>query len=878
LSGGPRDDGGNALDNVYAYYGVGQGGKVAMVNALPTDETVLEVPTESVHMSRLSGLAVRNALIALALPNADTVALGDAKQRKLLGRVDVAAPRGVAFDAQRRLLVISNGQLVRYNVGRNNAALTNREVLVDTGLDEPRRITLGRDGRIYVGDWGQSHQVKVFDDTGKRLMTLGEPGGPTVGKYNPKRMHNPKGMAVLPNGELWVAEHNNAPRRVSVWSTEDGSFIRAMYGPSSYGGGGRIDPKDETRFYYAPYSKGAVGMEFKLDWEKGTSELVNVYARDGHGTAFNFFREQAPQYPVYVNGRQYMTTSFNANRTAGSPMMGISLMEEDGVARPVAAIMRPRHWNIFEQEEFRALLPSYFHLDHPGRGGSGGSRKDQLRHVAVWSDLNDDHAPQVDEVQVRQLPAMYRSFVVQDDLSVISSHTDTIRPHSFTEGGAPIYRAEDFHRSVENFEEKTEGVRQQAITTPDGWTIVSDAPQRGFKNGEKVWTYPSRWPSLHASHHAPKPQHPGQMIGTTRMVGPAVTPGIGEAGPIWGINGNAGVVYLMTSDGLFVDTLGKDGRLAPNWGHNEATRQATRGLLLNDVSLVGESFFPTLNGTSDGNVYLVAGKAHSSIVRLDGFDSVRRLQPRTLTISRADYDRAKQYHLRREQRRQETRGQPSLTVRMRDEAPTLDGKLDDWRNASWAEIEKGVQAALCVTDERLYVAYSTTKGDLLSNGSPSLRMLFKHGGALDLQLGTDPNAAGARGDPVVGDLRLLVTRRDGKLTAALYRPEVPGTPKDKRVAFQSPQRTIYFDAIEDVTEQVELASDHDVYEFSIPLDTLGLDVSRGMTLTGDFGVLRGRKGETYERLYWSNKATNITEDVPSEAMLRPALWGRLRFQ
>ena len=38
-----------------------------------------------------------------------------------------------------------------------------------------------------------------------------------------------------------------------------------------------------------------------------------------------------------------------------------------------------------------------------------------------------------------------------------------------------------------------------------------------------------------------------------------------------------------------------------------------------------------------------------------------------------------------------------------------------------------------------------------------------------------------------------------------------------------------------------------------------------------------RLKQTLQRAYWSNKATGITADVPSEAMLTPQLWGKWEF-
>ena len=45
----------------------------------------------------------------------------------------------------------------------------------------------------------------------------------------------------------------------------------------------------------------------------------------------------------------------------------------------------------------------------------------------------------------------------------------------------------------------------------------------------------------------------------------------------------------------------------------------------------------------------------------------------------------------------------------------------------------------------------------------------------------------------------------------------------------------------------------------------------------DLGVLRGSNFQTTQRVYWSNKATAITADVPSEAELTPKLWGKWRI-
>jgi hypothetical protein len=138
-------------------------------------------------------------------------------------------------------------------------------------------------------------------------------------------------------------------------------------------------------------------------------------------------------------------------------------------------------------------------------------------------------------------------------------------------------------------------------------------------------------------------------------------------------------------------------------------------------------------------------------------------------------------------------------------------------------------------------------------------------------IGASARASEQRDQPVAGDSRLLVTRVKGKTLAMLYRAVVPGTPDP--IPFSSPWRTITLDRVEDVSAQVEFAGTNGNYELSIPLGTLGLKPVAGQRLKGDLGVLRGNGFQTVQRVYWANKASGITADVPSEAELTPKLWG-----
>ena len=93
-----------------------------------------------------------------------------------------------------------------------------------------------------------------------------------------------------------------------------------------------------------------------------------------------------------------------------------------------------------------------------------------------------------------------------------------------------------------------------------------------------------------------------------------------------------------------------------------------------------------------------------------------------------------------------------------------------------------------------------------------------------------------------------------------------------------PWRSIPIDVVEDVSQQVQFATDNaGNYEISIPLTALHWQPKLGTTFRADIGVLRGSNGQTTQRVYWSNKATAITADVPSEAELTPKLWGKWKI-
>ena len=106
-----------------------------------------------------------------------------AREGKVVGEAVVESPRGVAFDREGRLLVLSGARLLRYTIDpAAPAKLSQPTVLIAGGLEDPHGLTVDAKGDIEVSDWGRSQQVKIFSSDGKLMRTLGKAGAPKAGR------------------------------------------------------------------------------------------------------------------------------------------------------------------------------------------------------------------------------------------------------------------------------------------------------------------------------------------------------------------------------------------------------------------------------------------------------------------------------------------------------------------------------------------------------------------------------------------------------------------------------------------------------------------------------------------------------------------------
>ncbi len=735
----------------------------------------------------------------------------------------------LAFDAQGRLVAISDRKLVRVDLEGG------AHVTLASDLIRPTALACDAGGNHLVYDAApERRNIRVYDAQGGLVREIGSAGGHQVGAWDPTRLDSVSAIAVDPKGQVWVVESTYWPKRVSLWSAQ-GTFLKEFLGPTQYGGAGRIDPGDKRRMFYGP-------LEFELDWDTGKTRLKNLTSMDGAETG---------DIPRRVNGRLYLVNT----RTQENPQHGLVYLHEGDRVRLVAAVGLAGK-----------IKPM---LDPAVMKGLGG--KALMEFWCAWSDLNGDGKVQVDEVQFWPRGDDRTPMTFDPQLNAQIGRIG-FRVARWLPDGTPVYEREDRPGLWTGMTMRLVNGNYYHFEDANSASLCAGISPEG----KVLWTYKTEGSGVHALYKA-KPRHAGQMLCNLGIVG-HMTAQAGDLGEFLVFNTNVGLFNIMTADGLFAGQLFREVRdpAARPW----SGKDNARGLRLDDTTPGQEHFNGHMTLTQDGQYLLVAGHNHASVVEVVGMDRFKRFGG-SVEVGAEQIAATRRWELG--QKKQEVYARaPVLDCFRMDSPPKLDGQLNDWGAVS-AQIDDHAKFRIGYDDQNLYVAYEISRRGPLKNTGKQWDRLFKTGAAVDLHIGTDPSAAEDRRAPGVGDQRLLMTFMDQDPAMVLYRAVVPGTPAEKVWQVVSPVGSVGFDQVARLEKpRLVASSDKDRYivEAAIPLNELGLKVRADLRLKMDWGVLvSGPDGnEVLRREYWANKSTQIIADAPSEAELHPSLWGHVRFQ
>ncbi|PTY06054.1 hypothetical protein DB346_01425 [Verrucomicrobia bacterium LW23] len=744
---------------------------------------------------------------------------------------------------------------------------TSKAVL--TGLSNPRSISLDPAGRLLVSLGAPENQVVVYEldrdaksgtiaGTAKEVARIGGKGGRHLGPWEKDKLLAPTGMCVDPQGKLWVMEANEHPKRVSVWAYGDGksaptatTLVRDFFGPTHYGAsGGAVNPRD-------PDVMVGEGCEWRIDPKGGPAQCLGTFDENFHG--FAAFREGA-------NGKLYLVTN-----TMRYGVGDITVWERLGDGK----------------YQKRAELRN----DAKGEG-----ENPKVGASDLWTDLNDDGKEQPEEVQ-HHPGALYAagsncwSLNLGPDLTLYpfdnsDAKLKALKPQGFTPGGTPKY---SFTAMTPMPEAMSTGYRKNyssAMPSADNKTILVNLEDKkhpagnlwncfDLATGKLLWSYPNPYFQVHGSHKAPAPEA-GLFRGAFNPVGAARQPGVG---PYWGINGNLGEWWALSSEGFFVTGIFSGNVFEWKWPNAPAPGTDMTRL---PAGSGGEDFGGSLTQGKDGNVYIQSGKIGIWNLALTGLEKTVAIPGGAISITEADTKKALTL---REQALQATAGGSVTAAKA---TITFTGNLDaDFKGAALLDYQKtadaSVRTALAYDDKKLYVAWKVKDSTPWVNGAPDISQMYACGDTVDLQLGTSAEADPKRKKAVEGDIRLSIGNFQGKPTAVLYR-FVSSKEKKPRTFSSGVVQGWQVDYVDVLATEINVKVDAGkgyTVEAAIPLEALGLALKPGAptTLRGDFGVTHGDPAGVRTRLrtYWSNQQTGLVDDVVFELQPEPGNWGDIVF-
>ena len=180
-----------------------------------------------------------------------------------------------------------------------------------------------------------------------------------------------------------------------------------------------------------------------------------------------------------------------------------------------------------------------------------------------------------------------------------------------------------------------------------------------------------------------------QLGQTGRSVGELHYAGIidsrSEVGHVVAMQGNKGQSFLWSEDGLFVSPLFKDSRESPQgWGAKEEF-----GADWTNISLYDECFGGMMARQDDGVVRYLFGRNGCQVVRVEGLETVKRLDAGTVTLANTNPKRERGPAASLSPNRPSELRVPD--VRGRFPAFKVDGDAVEWKDLPRREIKVGDQ-------------------------------------------------------------------------------------------------------------------------------------------------------------------------------------------
>jgi len=759
----------------------------------------------------ISGLSARDGKLYVSFTSENLLAVLDGKTGALVRKLKVATP-AYSLPTRDDLLYVSSANSVLALDPQTGAT----EPFI-TGIPGASGLAVDAAGNIYVAS-SETCQVHVYSAEGEKKTRIGRSGGRArVGMFDPSGMLNPGGIVVDPEGKLWVMEQADFPKRISVWDTGTGKFVKQFFGPTHYGAsGGAISARD-------PDLMIGDGVEWQLDPETGRAKCVATIRQDISTFTRFCYSPKGDEYVAFLRG-------------------GVEVYERLGAGK----------------YRLRASI----------KGGKEGT--------VFWSDENGDQKVQDHETYRAEQNLVLAgyfgwSFSMNTDFTLYPNGGYQVKLSGYTKCNAPKWDVAGMKKMPP---------LSAALSSLDNKLVASQNGNSFMKcyetdTGKLLWSYPNGFFGVHGSHKAPPPVE-GMLRGVFGFVGSAKVDGV--AGDIWAMNSNVGEWHVINGEGFYLTRLFQGNPLNVQFPERATPGAMVDNI---PPGLGGEDFGGSMVQGEDGKVYIQAGKTALWNLEVVGLDTVKRLGSGSVTIEPGDLATAQGFLDRYNQQSVGTRNMevvkmtPTFTGDIIKDfnvkTPASFQKLPS----------SAVKVAAAWDDDMLYLGYDVNDTSPWVNKAKTVDNMYASGDTVDFQLGIDADAEkhdnAILGDLRLsigtfdGKPAAVIYRRKAgyKKNRKVYNSGV-----FKNFVMESVL------VVEGAEIKVTKRNRGYVLEAAIPLAALGFKPEDELALRGDFGVTHGDPGgnDTVLRSYWNNQATGIVNDEVDELRMLPANWGQLVFR
>ena len=553
---------------------------------------------------KVRGLAVVAGKAYFSVPEENRIGVIDLATGEAGKDIAVAAALGMCKLDDKMLLVCAGKEVLAVDVATGQAKS------VITGLEAPRAVALDALGNRWVVDQGKSQQLKKFSPDGKLLASIGKEGGRglTAAAYDPLAFRDLAGVAVGPDGNLWVVEPASPRRFVKL--TPEGKWLEDFYGPTGYSTVA-VDLDDVTQLTYQADQYGPAYIQARIDYA--------AYAKN-------------PGHPVgawQVEALHYLSQN-GKDATAQPDLMTDTAKAGYGRALIFKATNGQRY--LFKAHGNNFALWRWDAGAWISAAAVRARKVEAKEEAWTWADANGDGLVQDDEVSKAAPPTGGFTWIDRD--LTIHGRNGAWKPAKIHPGGAPVYAGGAFtpdfpaaapplgyYLDQENYglshaPPGANGARYHCcnVGVEQGrnfWDRASEARLCRFVNGKLQWMI---------GHHDGRFRHNGDSVMLMNIVGEL--DGVVIASEV------ASNFTAYTTDGLTLGWLAVDARGRPSEEGPTAwyVENVQAGLFIKDPKtgkrlLVGAS-------TEDVRVVEIAGVFGNDIARTDGKVTLRSAQPR----------------------------------------------------------------------------------------------------------------------------------------------------------------------------------------------------------------------------------------------------------